>query len=69
MIALIVKKTKLVGTTTVASKFFIASFKYLKQGKCVYFLKNSDILYAQKQERERERFLKHDLRFQVKCIW
>lgn len=39
MIALIVKKTKLVGTTTVASKFFIASFKYLKQGKCVSFFK------------------------------
>lgn len=39
MIALIVKKTKLVGTTTVASKFFIASFKYLKPGKCVSFFK------------------------------
>lgn len=53
MIALIVKKTKLVGTTTVASKFFIASFKYLKQGKCVSFFKNSDILYVQRRERDR----------------
>lgn len=56
MIALIVKKTKLVGTTTVASKFFIASFKYLKQGKCVSFQKNSDIQNVQRQEREREIF-------------
>jgi len=29
--ALIVKNTKLVGTTTVDSKFFIASFKNLKK--------------------------------------
>lgn len=68
MIALIVKNTKLVGTTTVASKFFIASFKYLKQGKFVSFFK-TQTYRMYKGKRERKRFLKRDLRFQVKCIW
>lgn len=54
MIALIVKKTKLVGTTTVASKFFIASFKYLKQRKCFFFKKLTHTECTKAREKERD---------------
>lgn len=46
MMALMVKKTKLVGTTTVELKFFIARFKYLQKDKYKQQLNNKMLVDA-----------------------